>query len=87
MGLLSKMIRERPQFDVAFTVVELVSLSDGRRTSFRIIDACYSKNGDVVKTIELNSFDGDDAIVYSKCVKWCLDRISLYQRCIRNGVF
>ena len=54
----------RFKYDLAFTVVKLVSISDGRETTIKIIDDCYSIKGVVVKTIELYSFEGECAPLY-----------------------
>lgn len=64
MGLLAKMVRERPKFDLPFTVVKITSFKEDRETTIKIIDECYSKNGVVVKTIELYSFEGECALLY-----------------------
>lgn len=71
MGLLTKMIQERPQFDVDYTVVKLVSRSDNKETAVKIIDECYSKKGLVVKTVELESFEGEYAAQYNYYLNMC----------------
>ena len=86
MGIISKMLNERPKFDLPFTVVEIVSLSDNRKTTFRIIDDCYSIKGKIVKTIELYSFEGEYGEMYMKCVDWCLKRAKYVNECRLAGL-
>lgn len=87
MGLLSKMISEIPKFDLAFTVVELVSLLDGAKTTIKIIDECYSVKGIVVKTIELYSFDGEFAPLYNYYLSTYLELSKKVEEAVRSGKF
>ena len=64
MGILTKIIKERPKFDIPFTVVKIVSIREEIETVIRIIDDSYSIKGTVVKTIELASFEGELAPLY-----------------------
>lgn len=87
MGLLTKMISEIPKFDLAFTVVELVSLLDGAKTTIKIIDECYSVKGIVVKTIELYSFDGEFAPLYNYYPSKYLELSKKVEEAVRSGKF
>ena len=87
MGLLSKMISEIPKFDLAFTIVELVSLLDGTKTTIKIIDECYSAKGIVVKTIELYSFDGEFAPLYNYYLSKYLELAKKVEEAVRSGKF
>ena len=87
MGLLTKMISEIPKFNLAFTVVELVSLLDGAKTTIKIIDECYSKKGIVVKTIELYSFDGEFAPLYNYYLSKYLELSKNVEEAVRSGKF
>lgn len=85
MGILTKLIQECPKLDLAFTVIEFVSLSDGAHTTVKIVDAQYSIKGTVVKTIEFPSFDGIFAPIYQESLA---EALSLAQKCenaIRAG--
>lgn len=72
MGFLAEKIKSLPKYDVAFTVVEIVSLSDNRRTTVEILDACYSAKGVIVKTYELPSFDGEYSLLYNHYLRIAL---------------
>lgn len=66
------------KLDLAFTVVEFVSLCDGKRTTVNIIDSQYSIKGTVVKTIEFPSFDGIFAPIYQE---YLAKMLALAQKC------
>ena len=66
MGVLTKLIKECPKLDLAFTVVKFVSLCDGAETTENIVDAQSSIRGTIVKTIEFPSFEGIFAPIYQE---------------------
>ena len=75
------------KLDLAFTVIELVSLCDDKRTTITIVDERYSKRGAVVKTIELPSFEGDFAPLYLDYLSWALDLAKKCEEAIKTGRF
>lgn len=85
MGVLTKLIKECPKLDLAFTVVKFVSLCDGAETTVKVIDAQYSIRGTIVKTIEFPSFEGIFAPIYQESLA---EMLALAQKCenlIRAG--
>ena len=85
MGLLTKMISECPKLDLAFTVVELVSLCDNKRTTIKIVDEQYSLKGVIVKTVEFPTFEGDFAPLYTDYLSWALNLAQTCENAIRAG--
>lgn len=85
MGILTKLIEECPKLDLAFTVVEFVSLCDGAHTTVKIVDAQYSIKGAIVKTIEFPSFDGIFAPIYQESLAEALELAQKCENAIRAG--
>ena len=85
MGQLSKTIKERPKFNIDFTVVRIISQKEGLESEIRIIDSSYSERGEVIKTIELYSFYGEYAEFYKKFLYGYLELARKVELAIRAG--
>lgn len=85
MSQLSKTIKERPKFNLEFTLVRIVSQKEGLISTIRIIDSSYSEQGEVIKTIELYSFYGEYAELYKKFFYGYLELARKVELAIREG--
>lgn len=84
MGLLAKLALEPEIVDAKFTIVQIKALDTGDTNTIRILDAQYSKNGEIVKVEELPSFCGEWGAVYVEMVKFYVNLAFKCEHLIRS---